>query len=55
MAHRKLRTVGNHISKIRIQDKWPSRDLDSCISCLAAPGIGAILESFSLMLADVDL
>jgi hypothetical protein len=55
MVHRKLRTLGNHISMIRIQDKWPSGDLDSCISCLAAPGIGAILESFSLMLADVDL
>jgi hypothetical protein len=40
---------------IHIQDKWPSRDLDSCTACLAAPGIGAILESFSLMLADVDL
>jgi hypothetical protein len=34
--------------------RTPSRDLDSCISCLAVPGIGAILESFSLM-ADVDL
>ena len=26
---------------------------DSCISCLAAPGIGVILESFSLTLVDV--
>jgi hypothetical protein len=55
MAHRKLRILGNHISMIRIQDKWPSGDPDSYISCLAAPGIGAILESFSLMLTDVDL
>jgi hypothetical protein len=55
MAYRKIHTLGNHISMIRIRDRWPSRDPDSCISCLAAPGIGAILESFSLMLVDVDL
>jgi hypothetical protein len=55
MAYRKLRILGSYISMIRIRDRWPTRDLDSCISRFAAPGIGAILESFSLMLADVDL
>ena len=55
MAYRKLRTLGNYISMIRIRDRWPTKDLDSCTSCLAAPGIGASLESFSLTLVDVDL
>ena len=55
MAYRKLRTFGNYISMIRIRDRWPTKDLDSCISCLAAPGIGASRESFSLTLVDVDL
>ncbi len=40
---------------IRIRDRWPTKDLDSCISRLAAPGIGTSLESFSLTLVDVDL
>jgi hypothetical protein len=55
MAYRKLRTFGNYISMIRIRDRWPTKDLDSCISRLAAPGIGASRESFSLTLVDVDL
>jgi hypothetical protein len=55
MAYKKLHTVGNHISMILIRDRWPSTDLDSCISCPAAQGIGASLESFSLTLVDVDL
>ena len=55
MAYRKLRTLGNYISMIRIRDRWPTKDLDSCISCFAAPGISASLESFSLTLVDVDL
>ena len=55
MAYRKLRTFGNYISMIRIRDRWPTKDLDSCISHFAAPGIGASLESFSLTLVDVDL
>ena len=55
MAYRKLRTLGNYISMIRIRDRWPSKDLDSRISCLAAQGIGASLESFSLTLVDVGL
>jgi hypothetical protein len=55
MAYRKLRTLGNCISMIRIRDRWPTKDLDSCISCFAAPGISASLESFSLTLVDVDL
>jgi hypothetical protein len=53
MAYKKLRTLGNHISMIRIRDRWPSTDLDRCISCLAAQGIGASLESFPLTLVDV--
>ena len=40
---------------IRIRDRWPTEDLDNCISCLAAQGIGASLGSFSLTLVDVDL
>ncbi len=40
---------------IRIRDRWPTKDPDSCISRFAAPGIGASLESFSLTLVDVDL
>jgi len=40
---------------IRIRDRWPTGDLDSCISGLAAQGIGASLESFSLTLIDVGL
>jgi len=55
MAYRKLRTFGNYMSMIRIRDRWPTKDLDSCISRLAAPGIGASRESFSLTLVDVDL
>ncbi len=56
MAYRKLRTVlGSYISMIRIRDRWPTKDLDSCISRFAAPGIGASLESFSLTLVDVGL
>jgi len=55
MTYRKLRTLGNYISMIRIRDRWPTKDLDSCISRLAAPGIGASRESFSLTLVDVDL
>ena len=55
MAYKKLRTLGNHISMIRIRDRWPSKDLDSCISCLVSQGIGASLESFSLTLVDVGL
>ena len=55
MAYKKLRTLGNHISMIRIRDRWPPKDLDSCISCLVAQGIGASLESFSLTLVDVVL
>ena len=55
MAYRKLRTLGNYISMIRIRDRWPPKDLDSCISCLAARGIGASLESFSLTMVDVGL
>jgi hypothetical protein len=55
MAYRKLRTFGNYISMIRIRGRWPTKDLDSCISRLAAPGIGASRESFSLTLVDVDL
>ena len=55
MAYRRLRTFGNYISMIRIRDRWPTKDLDSCISRLAAPGIGASRESFSLTLVDVDL
>jgi hypothetical protein len=55
MSYRKLHTLGNYISMIRIRDRWPTKDLDSCISRLAAPWIGASLESFSLTLVDVDL
>jgi hypothetical protein len=55
MAYKKLRTLGNRISVIRIRDRWPPKDLDSCISCLVAQGIGASLESFSLTLVDVGL
>jgi hypothetical protein len=55
MAYRKLRTLGSYISMIRIRDRWPTKDLDSWISRLAAPGIGASLESFPLTLVDVDL
>ncbi len=55
MAYRKLRTLGNHILMIHIRDRWPTEDLDSCISCLAARGIDASLESFSLTLVDVVL
>ena len=55
MAYKKLRTLGNRISVIRIRDRWPPKDLDSCISCLAARGIGASLESFSLTMVDVGL
>ena len=55
MAYRRLRTLGSYISMIHIRDRWPTKDLDSCISRLAAPGIGASLESFSLTLVDVDL
>ena len=55
MAYKKLRTLGNYISMIRIRDRWPPKDLDSCISCLVAQGIGASLESFSLTLVDVGL
>ena len=55
MAYRKLRTLGNYISMIRIRDRCPTKDLDICISCFAAPGISASLESFSLTLVDVDL
>jgi hypothetical protein len=55
MVYRKLLTFGNYISMIRIRDRWPTKDLDSCISRLAAPGIGASRESFSLTLVDVDL
>ena len=40
---------------ILIRDRWPPKDLDSCISCLAARGIGASLESFSLTMVDVGL
>ncbi len=40
---------------IRIRDRWSSKGLDSCISLLAAQGIGASLESFPLTLVDVDL
>ncbi len=40
---------------IRIRDRWPTKDPDSYISYLAAPGIGASLESISLTLVDVDL
>ncbi len=40
---------------IRIRDRWPTEDLDRCISCLAAQGLGASLESFSLTLVDVGL
>ena len=53
MVYRKLRIVGNHILRIRIRDRWPTEDLGSCIAGLAAQGIGASLESFSLMLIDV--
>ena len=53
MAYRKLRTFGNYISMIRIRDRWPTKDLDSCIACLAAQGIGTSLESFSLTLIGV--
>ena len=55
MAYKKLRTLCSYISMIHIRDRWPTKDLDSCISRLAAPGIGASLESFSLTLVDVDL
>jgi hypothetical protein len=55
MVYRKLRTLGNYVSMIRNRDRWPTKDLDSCISHLAAPGIGVSLESFSLTLVDVDL
>ncbi len=55
MAYKKLRTFGNHTSMIRIRDRWPSKDLDRCISCLVSQGIGASLESFSLTLVDVGL
>jgi len=55
MPYRKLRTLGNYTSMIRIRDRWPTEDLDSCISRFAAPGIGASLGSFSLTLVDVDL
>ncbi len=55
MAYRKLRTLGHYISMTRIRDRWPTEDLDSCISRLAAPGIGDSLGSFSLTLVDVDL
>ena len=55
MAYKKLRTLGNYISMIRIRDRWPPKDLDRCISCLVAQGIGASLESFSLTLVDVGL
>ena len=55
MAYRRLRTLGSYISMIHIRDRWPTKDLDSCISRLAAPGIGASHESFSLTLVDVDL
>ncbi len=55
MAYRKLRILGSYISMIRIRDRWPTKDLDSCISRFAAPGIGASLESFSLTLVDVGL
>ncbi len=40
---------------IRIRDRWPSTGFDSCISSLAAQGIGASLESFPLTLVDVGL
>jgi hypothetical protein len=53
MVCRKLRIVGNHILMIRIRDRWPIEDLDRCIAGLAAQGIGASLESFSLTLIDV--
>jgi hypothetical protein len=53
MVYRKLRTLGNHILMIRIRDRWPIEDLDSCSACLVSPGIGASLESFSLTLIDV--
>jgi hypothetical protein len=55
MAYRKLRTLGSYISMLRNRDRWPTKDPDSCISRLAASGIGASLESFSLTLVDVDL
>ena len=55
MAYRRLRTLGSYISMIHIRDRWPTKDLDSCISRFAAPGISASLESFSLTLVDVDL
>jgi hypothetical protein len=55
MAYRKLRTLGDYISMTRIRDRWPTKDLDRCISRLSAPGIGASLGSFSLTLVDVDL
>ena len=55
MAYRKLRILGNYTSMTRIRDRWPTEDLDSCISRFAAPGISASLGSFSLTLLDVDL
>jgi hypothetical protein len=55
MVYKKLRTLGYHISMIHIRDRWPPKDIDSCISCLAARGIGASLESISLTLVDVVL
>ena len=55
MVYRRLRTLGSYILMIRNRDRWPTKDLDSCISCLVAQGIGASLESFSLTLVDVGL
>ena len=55
MVYRRLRTLGSYILMIRNRDRWPTKDLDNCISRLAAPGIGASLGSFSLTLVDVDL
>ena len=55
MVYRRLRTLGSYILMILNRDRWPTKDLDSCISRLAAPGIGASLGSFSLTLVDVDL
>jgi hypothetical protein len=55
MAYKKHRTLACRISVIRIRDRWPPDGIDSCISRLAARGIGASLESFSLTLVDVGL
>jgi hypothetical protein len=55
MAYKKLHTLVCHISMILIRDRWPPKDPDSFISCLATRGIGDSLESFSLTLVDVGL